>query len=266
LSLGRQVILGTRVVRALIDANYVVTACGRRPQTPANLSGLPIVYSVGDFDNPTQLDKWIAGHDLIVDAAAPYPLEVFSAAFADGSLPIFHAERRTRRLLEAVRRHGLLLAYVSSFITLANPQSSIDRYRADIVRLVHPYFEVKRLIESWILDSRRDGIRAVIVNPTYCLGPWDLHDRRICTIPLLLSGEIPGSIGPQAIDVIDVRDVALGLISAIDAKRYHSTLLLKGHSMALHDLYSLICEIGDVPAPTFSAAAAPTLVGAYCWS
>ena len=80
---------------------------------------------------------------------------------------------------------------------------------------------------------------------------------------MLLCGEIPGSISPQKIDVIDVRDVALGLIAAIDGKRYHSPLLLKGHSMALQELYSLICEIGGVPAPTFSAAAAPTLIGAY---
>jgi hypothetical protein len=40
-----------------------------------------------------------SGHDLIVDAAAPYPRSVFSAVSEAGKDPIAHAERRTRLLL-----------------------------------------------------------------------------------------------------------------------------------------------------------------------
>ena len=70
-----------------------------------------------------------------------------------------------------------------------------------------------------MLDASRQGLSVIIANPTYCLGPWDLHDRQLCTIPLLLSGEIPSSI-TQMLNVIDVRDVAAAICAALDARLF----------------------------------------------
>ena len=56
------------------------------------------------------------------------------------------------------------------------------------MRLAYPYFEVKEFIEAQIVDAARHGLRAVIVNPTYCLGPWDLRDRQRCLLHALVRG------------------------------------------------------------------------------
>lgn len=254
--------IGNAIVRALLDRQYEVTACGRRKVPPINLSGLPVRYASGDAETAGQFDRWIAGHDLVVDAAAPYPLEVFSPFDKGGADPIAYAERRTRRLLTAISRHRARLVYVGSFVTQVRPQSSAHRFEHELMRLAHPYFEVKRLIESQILDASRRGVPIVIANPTYCLGPWDLHDRRLCTIPLLLRGELPGSI-TQLLNVVDVRDVAAGIAAALDTEQYGEPLQMSGHKIMTNEMYSLICEIGGVPPPRFSTASRLAIAGAY---
>lgn len=254
--------LGNAVVRALLSRKYEVTACGRRSVPPANLSGLPVRYVAGDAERITQFDKWIAGHDLVVDAAAPYPLGVFSLVGETGRDPIAYAERRTRQLLDAVCKHKTRLAYVGSFVTHVCPLTTAQRFQHQMMRLAHPYFEVKELIESHILDASRRGLPVVIANPTYCLGPWDLHDRQLCTIPLLLCGEIPSSIR-QLLNVIDVRDVAAAIVAALEAERYGEPLQMSGHDITTDELYSLICELGGVPRPRLSSSTSLALVGAY---
>lgn len=254
--------IGNAITRALLERKWDVTACGRRPIPPLNLNGLPVTYLAGDAESPHQLDQWIAGHDLVVDGAAPYPLSLVFAGREPEQDPFLAAEKRTRRLLNAVLRHEARLAYVSSFVTQVSPRTQAQRFRAQTIRLTLPYFEVKELIESQILDDARRGIRAIIINPTYCLGPWDLHDRRFCTIPLLLCGEIPGSI-TQILNVIDVRDVAAGLLAAIEAERYGEPLLMTGCNVSTHDLYSSICEIAGVTAPTFATSSTLAMFWSY---
>jgi len=254
--------VGNAITRALLDRKWEVTACGRRTAPPLNLSDLPVTYLPGDADKPGQLDKWIGGHDLVVDGAAPYPMSVIFPGREPEQDPFVAAEARTRRLVDAVLRHNARLAYVGSFITLVSPHTEAQHTRARMIRLTLPYFEVKELIESQILDAVRRGVRAVIINPTYCLGPWDLHDRRVCTIPLLLCGEIPGSIS-QMLNVIDVRDVAAGLIAAINSERYGKPLLMAGHDISTRDLYALICTMGGVSMPRFATATSLAAFGSY---
>ena len=254
--------LGNAIVRALLARNYQVTACSRRAVPPANLIGLKVRYASGDAETPGQFDKWISGQDLVVDAAAPYPLKVLSPLSGVGKDPIAYADWRTRSLLAAVSRHKARLAYVGSFVTLVRPRTSVQRFQYQMMHLAHPYFEVKELIEAQILDASRGGLPVVLANPTYCLGPWDLHDRNLCTIPLLLRGEIPSSIN-QILNVIDVRDVAAALVAALEADRYGEPIQMSGHDIPTAELYSLICELGEVPPLRVSTPASLALAGAY---
>ncbi|MGH7934471.1 MAG: hypothetical protein ACREQN_15100 [Candidatus Binataceae bacterium] len=235
----------------------------RPPHFTASQSLRPAgTYKSGDADDAGQLAKWIEGHEIVVDAAAPYPVEVFSAATRGVRNPLFYAERRTRALLHAVMRKYARLAYVGSFVTLGRPRTSAHQIQAKMMRLAHPYFDVKELIESLVLDACRRGLRATIVNPTYCRGPWDLRDRKLCTVPLLLTGEIRSSIR-QRLNVIDVRDVADALLASPAAERHAHPLLLSGYDISTQELYSLICELGGLPPPPVSVATGFALGSEY---
>ena len=254
--------IGNAIARALLSAGWEVRACGRRKTPPLNLRDVPLTYLAGDVDAPGQLDRWFAGHELVVDNAAPYPIDVVFPGLEPKHDPFAYAEARTARIIEAVRRQDATLIYVGSFTSVVKPRTEGQRFREKLIRWTLPYFEVKELIELRLLDACRRGMRAVLLNPTYCLGPWDLHDRRMCTIPLLLSGEIPGHIS-QMLNVIDVRDLATATIRALEAETYGRPLMIAAHNIYTQDFYSLICDLGGVPPPRIASSTTMAMTGSY---
>lgn len=254
--------VGNAITRALLSAGWAVTACGRRASAPLNLRELPVTYLSGDADAPGQLDRWLPGHDLMVDGAGPYPMDLIFPGLEPKQDPFTAAEIRTSRIIDAVLRHDAVLAYIGSFVSLVTPRTAGQQLRAQMIRLTLPYFEVKELIESRLLDACLRGLRAILLNPTYCLGPWDLHDRRVCTIPLLLSGEIPGWIA-QLLNIIDVRDLAAATLRALATKRYGEPLLMTAHTISTYEFYSLVCQMGGVPTPPIASSATLAMAGSY---
>jgi len=79
-------------------------------------------------------------------------LDVFSVVGERRGDPVLDAERRTRRLLGAVSKHGAKLICIGSFVTMARPQTDSLRLRADLIKLAHPYFQVKSLIAARMTD------------------------------------------------------------------------------------------------------------------
>jgi dihydroflavonol-4-reductase len=254
--------VGSAIVRALLQRQYDVTAGGRRPFPPINLAELPITYSPGDAEDPHQFDRWIAGQDLVVDAAAPYPIDIFSPVVNASSDYIVAAERRTRHLIEAATRYDATTIYIGSFVTIAKPGTPVQRIRAGLLRLSHPYFSVKELIDAQFVEAARRGLRVVIASPSYCLGPWDLRNPELCTIPMLLRRNIPAAI-TSMLNVIDVRDVADAALAAVDSERFGQPLLMSAYNISVRQLYSLICELGGVTSPNLPMSADLAVVAAY---
>jgi dihydroflavonol-4-reductase len=262
LVLGATGHIGNAAVRELLSRGYEVTAASRRSEPAINLTDLPLIYARGDIDNPAQLDSWIDGHDIVVDAAAPYISWLLPAGLGSGPESLQYGARRTDHLLGAVRRHDARLAYVSSFVTLPRRRQGLDRWQSELVRLLHPYFALKELIEAQILSAARAGLEAVVVNPTLCLGPWDIKERQYCIVPRLLAGE-PAAAVNHLINVIDVRDVAAGIVTALETRRYGQQIALVGHNLTNDELFGWICELGSVQPPRLVVPMTLSLIASY---
>jgi dihydroflavonol-4-reductase len=241
LVLGATGHIGNAVVRECLSQGYSVTAVSRRKEPARNLVGLSVYYLSGDIETPGQLDAWVPGHEVVVDAAAPYPVYLL---LAEGD-PLLRAAQRTDALLAAVRKHNARLAYVSSITTLARSRVTVAAWQVQLQRLLHPYFAMKELIEARVLTAAQQGLPIVTVNLTACLGPWDMKARDLCFVPRVLRGEIPAAVN-HLINVIDVRDVARGLVAALQTERYGDPISLTGHSIPCPALFSWICELGGV--------------------
>jgi dihydroflavonol-4-reductase len=221
----------------------------RRP----NLENLPVACRPGDHNDPDQIERWVEGHHIVIDAATPYSANLYDRAEYD-------ALGRTYGLLDAVMRRDCRFAYVSSFTTMRRQSNKMEDWGSYLAMRLHPYFALKQRIEEMVMEASKDGLRAVIVNPTMCLGPWDSHDRELCLIPRLLCAEVPGAVD-QNLNVLDVREVANGLVSALEGGRYGERLILSGHNISAQNLFGWICELAGVSPPPFTA---PTSVAAFC--
>src|SRR5215510_9717682 len=102
LVLGATGHIGNALVRESLSRGYSVTAVSQRKELAKNLTGLPVHYLSGDIETPGQLDVWVSGHEVVVDAAAPYPVYLLPA---EGD-PLLRAAQRTDALLAAVRKHN----------------------------------------------------------------------------------------------------------------------------------------------------------------
>lgn len=241
--------LGAAVVHEALARGHAVSVASRRGQPARSLAGLAITRLGFDVDDRAALRRAVAGHDLVVDAAAPYPLHAEPEAEA-------RAVARMRSVIRAIADAGARLAYVSSFVTL--PSGNSNRTRT--IRALHPYFAVKQAMEAEVLRASA-GLRAVVVNPTACLGPWDPKPRELAIIPLLMDQRLPATVA-ATINVIDVRDVAQGLLEAVERERYGVPILLSGHNLGADQLAARVCKLANVPAPPARVPLGPTVIGA----
>lgn len=249
---------GSAVVRALLARGARVTAATRRASPTPNLAGLDVTIAPGDADDPAQLERWTEGHDLVVDAAVPYPMWLFRPDSRAEMDPHAHAQARTDRVLAAARRHGATLGVIGSFTTLPHPGDAHGDLEPRMLRRSHPYFAVKDLVESRVLSAAKSGLSVVVVNPTAFLGPWDFKAKESAFLPVLLGGKAPMTTG-RVVNFIDVRDVAAALVAAVWGGRFGEKIPLAGHDVAIDHLSQMACSMYGVRAPVLRGS---TRVGA----
>lgn len=205
----------------------------------------------GDDRQPGQLARWIRGHGLVVDAAAPYPLGSYTVYGAQAAHVFADAEARTRALLEAVQRERARLVFISSCTTLPRPRADSS---SALHRSLYPYFEVKAGMEHMVQRAAADGLPAVIVNPSACLGPWDRRHAEASLVHQALNGSLP-AVARDVINVLDVRDLAAAILGALEQRMYARPIAITGHNVPLSELVERICELGGAPVPLWQVDA-----------
>ena len=114
------------------------------------------------------------------------------------------------------------------------------------------YGRSKAAAESALRDAINDGLDAVICNPTGIFGPLDHPGCRLNRIILLAArGLLPVSIN-AAFDMVDVRDVAAGLIAAASHGNTGENYLLGGHAIELTTVMRLAARQRHRPGPLAS--------------
>jgi nucleoside-diphosphate-sugar epimerase len=223
-----------------------VTAATRRAD-PEGFDGLAvkIVRIDGGFRSLAEL---AAGHDLLVDAAAPYPLGLGIPGGKQWRFEVDAAVRRTELVIEAARRHHLRLAYVSSCTTLPRHEPPPGAASAVWRRSLSPYFEAKAAMERTVIAAAREGLPAVIVNPAAFLGPWEFRAVEGSFVRLVLERRLPMVID-QPMCVIDVRDVADAIDRAMSRELFGRAIPLAGHNIGLPHLAILTARLAGLPSP-----------------
>ncbi|HLY16922.1 MAG TPA: NAD-dependent epimerase/dehydratase family protein [Bryobacteraceae bacterium] len=237
--------IGQAVVRHALGQGRQVTALSRR-WDPPELRGLPVVQRRIDAGLEL-LAEAIAGHDLLVDAAAPYPLEMRQpgtpAWRAEVDAAILHAQR----VIDAARHCRLRLAFVSTCATLPRclppPAAAAALWR----RSVSPYFEAKTAVEQMVLAAA-PGLPVVVVNPAVFLGPWEYRAEELSIVRAVLAGRLP-VVMDHTICVIDVRDVAEAIDRALARELFGKPIPLAGHNIALADLVFQTACLAGMQAP-----------------
>jgi dihydroflavonol-4-reductase len=172
---------------------------------------------------------------------------------------------RDRREFDAVNHQGtvhvldaaldagaerVLHTSTESILTCAHQAGPIaEDIEVTLADAVGPYCRSKLLAENAAMERARAGRPVLIANPTMPVGPGDRGPspptrliRDFCR------GKLPARMD-CTLNLIDVRDVAEGLVRVVDRGQPGRRYLLGGDNLTLVSLFGILSELTGVPVP-----------------
>jgi len=219
--------LGRKLVPRLIEAGYAVRA-HYRSKEKADCWKPPGAEAIfGDLLEPGWLDDAVTGCDCVIHCAALVSMRPGRKVLAYR----INVEG-TSAVIEACKINNVKkLIYVSSIVTVGaseNGQSIDETARFNLENTGIPYIDTKREAERIVLESNRQGLETVVVNPPIMISPPDreLTDKDLRKIPK----QIPFYFD-FGINLVSTHDVISGIISAIRNGAPGERYLLTGENV-----------------------------------
>ena len=249
--------LGSAVVRTLLDRGAKVRALVQPTSPRGNFSGLDCEIVVGDLTDPASLESALQGVRYLFHVAADYRLwapdpAVIVRANVEGTTNLFRAA-----LSAGVER----IVYTSSVAALkvAGATAPVDELAALLPEeAIGTYKRSKTLAERAVEEMiRREGLPAVIVNPTTPIGPRDIRPTPTGRILLdAARGKIPAFVD-TGLNFVHVDDVAAGHLLAFERGRIGERYILGGENLTLQELLGTVAKLAGRRAPTLKLPRIP---------
>lgn len=208
-------------------------------------------YLTGSVTDAALLREAVRGVDTVYHLAAPAEL------WAAGRAAFEPVHRMgTRNVLDAAAAEGVArVVHCSTESVLKRRGGSRVPARVDeSLRLTErqmcgAYCRGKLLAENEALRAARRGLPVVVVNPSIPVGPGD----RLLTPPTrmilgFLNGRYPAFLD-CLLNLVDVRDVALGHVLAAERGRCGERYLLSHVNLRLSALLALLETMSGLPMP-----------------
>ena len=259
---GASGLLGGNLALELIAQGHAVRATRRSAASTEHLAGHPIEWVPGDLDDVAGLRNAFAGADVVFHCAALVsilrrPTRALVATNVDG----------TRNVIEAVRAARVArLVHCSTVGAVGlseNGKPCTEQARWNFAEhgLDDGYVTTKRHAEDVVEGAVKEGLDAVVVNPTYMLGPYDAKPSSGKMIVGVVLRQAPGYTSGSN-NFVDVRDVARGMVLAWQKGARGERYILGGENMRYADLFRLIAQVAGVPPLTWAVPRAiANLVG-----
>jgi len=209
------------------------------------------------------LERVLRGCDAVVHVAALYSYDAdpkrMEAVNVEG----------TRRLLDAAARARVRRIVHTSTSGTCGPVAGRAATEADAPpawELAVPYKRTKLRAEQLVLEAAKAGLDAVVVNPTTPVGDGDRKPTPTgAMVAGVARGRLRAYMAGTGLNVVDVRDVAVGHALALEHGRRGERYLLGGVNLSLRELFAAIAAIAGRPAPRvrvpYAVARAAALVG-----
>ncbi|MEI6575184.1 MAG: NAD-dependent epimerase/dehydratase family protein [Bacteroidota bacterium] len=236
---GANGFLSGHIIRELIRQGYEVRGMIRPGATTPALKGLDVELFYGNLSNSDDICKAVTGCDVVIHAAADtsqahrkvsdyFPINVVA----------------TETLISAIRQQGCKrMIYISTANTFglgsADVPGNEDTPPSEFM-LKSGYAWSKFMAQTKVLEAvRNKQIEAVIVNPTFMLGPDDYNPGSGRIFNMIL-GKRYVFCPPGGKNFVDVRDAALAVVNAVEAGKNGECYLLAGTNLSYRNFFKTV--------------------------
>jgi dihydroflavonol-4-reductase len=236
---GATGLVGNNVTRALIERGHRPRVLIRANSDPRPLEGLDVEVYTGDVRDAASVRAAVDSMDCLVHAAAVVHIG-WTRATEHHAVNV----AGTKNVAEAALEHHVRMIHVSTTDTVGvgtfSTPSGEDAVYAGNPPC--PYPITKRAAEQAVTDLCAKGLNAAIVNPSYMLGPFDWKPSSGRMLLAVAQGRTYFS-PPGGGTFCDVRDVAAGVLAAIDRAVVGRRYILGGTFMRYRDAWRIMAEI-----------------------
>jgi len=245
---GADGLLGSNLVRELIEQGFSVRALIQPGSKSPTLNGLAIERNTGDLlANDGILSQ------AVQDCEAVFHCAAITNMWAKPELVFKVNFEGTRRVLDACVSHKVKkLVFVGSassfqFGSLENPGNELNPFPEAYIGM--PYMESKhqamKLVKEYVASKNLD---AVIVAPTFMLGPYDSGPSSGELIRQFIKRRMR-YVSPGGRNFVYTRDVAKAMVSALEKGRAGEAYILAGKNLTYLDFFTRVAKIAGVNPP-----------------
>jgi dihydroflavonol-4-reductase len=249
--------VGNALLRALADRQAAGAETGfagplravvRRQSDTSSLAGLDVELVTADMGDVESLVAAFQGADAVFHVAGL--ISIGGDRFERLRATNVHG---TQNVIEACRLAGVRrLIYTSSVHAFVEPPHGTptdENTPIDPERAHGPYGKTKAAATQLLFAAAQDGLDSVVVFPSGIIGPYDYRPSHTGQFILSVLRRRLGAYVDGGYNFVDVRDVATGLIGALERGRSGEGYLLAGHEVTVRELLQTIEELSGVPAP-----------------
>lgn len=240
---GATGLLGSNLALELLAQGHRVRATRRGTSKVDFLEGHAIEWVPGELSDEKALTEAFRGADVVFHCAAAVtvrrvPTKETIATNVEG----------TRHVVAAVRAAGVKrLVHCSSVVAVGvseddTPCTEGARWNLPEHGLADGYAVTKRESELLVQAAAKDGLDAVIVNPTFMIGPYDARLSSGKMVVAIVNREVPGQV-PGFNNFVDVRDVAKGMVLAWQKGRAGERYILSGTNLPYTEFGALVSRV-----------------------
>ncbi len=244
--------LGANLAITLREAGLDVRATRRDTSAVAHLDGHGIEWVPASLSDVGALTDAFRGADLVFHCAAQVSIvQRVTPSLVSGNVV------GTKNVIEAVRAAKVgRLVHCSTVNAVGmsvdgNPVDERAPWNFDALGLTGGYGTTKRQAEELVRGAVSEGLDAVIVNPSYMLGPYDAKPSSGKLIVDVARRKVPG-LAPGMNNFVDVRDVARGMLLAANKGRVGERYILGGENLSYAAVIDRIAKCVGVQAPTWN--------------
>ena len=240
---GASGFVGSAVARAARQRGFQVRVLVRPSSPRRNLAGLDAEVFEGDMRDETSVSRALAGARHLFHVAADYRLwapdpSQIERNNLEGTAAVMRAA-----LQQSVER----VVYTSSVATLrvdSQTTAATEDAPLAINEAIGAYKRSKVLAERLVEQMvAQDNLPAIIVNPSTAIGGHDVRPTPTGRIIVeAATGRIPAFVD-TGLNLVDVEDVALGHLLALDHGRIGERYILGGNNVTLQQMLSEIASL-----------------------
>ncbi len=245
---GADGFLGNNIVRELLTRGFEINAFVQKNSPVTTLDNLLLNKIEGDILNPSEVETAANGCDYIIHAAAntsiwPQRSEIIRKVNYDGTLNVISAALKTK----AKRLVAIGTATSFGHGALGQPGDENSPFKSAKYGL--DYIDSKLEAQKAILKSvEQEGLDAVILNPTFMLGPYDTKPSSGALLLALYNGEIPGYTNGGK-NFVYVKDVAVAACNALTKGRSGECYLMANENLSYKEFNQMVADELSIKPP-----------------